>query len=279
MEKAREDLLLQRIVDALSPVHGLHAIVLGGSRARGIALDDSDFDIGLYYDSQQPFDHAAMQRAVLLLDDNANLTKIGGWGAWIDGGGWLTVGGQRVDLLYRDLHKVRHVIDDCCMGHATPHYQPGHPHCFVSAIYLGEVAHGRALWDPSHAFATLKRLTKTYPASLRETLTRSYLWEAEFALANAEKSLSRNDVHYIAGCAFRAIACLCQVIFALNGEYLLNEKHAVTQAGAMTLAPRRFADCVDTIYREIGSGRLQDGLERLRHVVHETATLMRDGNT
>ena len=280
MDTSREDKLLQRIVDALSPVPGLHAIVLGGSRARGLALDDSDFDIGLYYDSQHPFDQVALQRAVTLLDGNSPAaTKIGGWGPWIDGGAWLKVDGHRVDLLYRDLHRVRHVIDDCCMGRATPHYQPGHPHAFISAIYLGEVAHGRALWDPNHAFATLKRLTLTYPEPLRDTLTRGYLWEAEFALENAEKSLSRGDVHYIAGCAFRSIACLCQVIFALNGEYLLNEKNAVAQADKLKLTPRRFADCVETIYREIGSGRLQDGLERLRHAVHETGTLMRDGNT
>lgn len=280
MERVQDDVLLQRIIDALSPVPGIQAITLGGSRARGLTLPDSDFDIGLYYDGQHPFDHGALRRAVAALGDGgADVTRIGAWGPWIDGGGWLTVHGRRVDLLYRDLHKVRHVIDDCCMGHVTPHYQPGHPHCFSSAIYLGEVAHGRALWDPKHAIAALKRLTTPYPEALRDTLVRFFLWEAEFALQTGETSLSRADIHYTAGSAFRCIACLCQVIFALNGEYLLNEKHAVSQAARLSLTPRRFDDCVATIYSEIGSGRLQDGLERLRHLVVETTALTRDGNT
>lgn len=274
-----DDLLLRRITDALSAVPGIHAIVLGGSRARDLATPDSDFDIGLYYDSHHPFDHAALQRAVTLLDDEADVTTIGGWGPWIDGGGWLNVGGQRVDLLYRDLHRVRHVIDDCSTGLVTAHYQPGHPHCFSSAIYLGEVACGRALWDPTHAFAALKRLTLQYPEALRDALVRTHLWEAEFALHNGETNLARADMHYTIGCAFRCIACLCQVIFALNGEHLLNEKHAVSHAGRLALTPRRLNDCVNTIYGEIGSGRLQDGLERLRHLVVETSALTRDGNT
>lgn len=280
MDRVRDDVLLQRIIDALSPVPGIQAITLGGSRARRLTLPDSDCDIGLYYDGQHPFDHGALQRAVAALDDGgADVTRIGAWGPWIDGGGRLTVHGRRVDLLYRDLHKVRHVIDDCCMGHVTPHYQPGHPHCFSSATYLGEVAHGRALWDPKHAIAALQRLTTPYPEALRDTLVRFFLWEAEFALQTGETSLSRADIHYTAGSAFRCIACLCQVIFALNGEYLLNEKHAISQAARLSLTPRRFDDCVATIYSEIGSGRLQDGLERLRHLVVETTALTRDGNT
>jgi hypothetical protein len=165
------------------------------------------------------------------------------------------------------------------MGQVTPHYQPGHPHCFSSAIYLGEVAYGRVLWDPKHAIAALKRLTTPYPEALRGALVRSFLWEAEFALQNGEKSLSRADIHYTAGSAFRCIACLCQVIFALNGEYLLNEKHAVSHASRLALTPRRLDDCVATIYSEIGSGKLQDGLERLRHLVVETTALTREGNT
>ena len=39
------------------------------------------------------------------------MTAIGDWGPWINGGAWLTVAGTRVDLLYRELDKVRGVIE------------------------------------------------------------------------------------------------------------------------------------------------------------------------
>lgn len=278
MRSNGEDLILRRIVDAVSPIPGIEAVTLGGSRARGMATPESDYDIGLYYDPRHPFDIARLQSAVAALDEsNPSLTPIGGWGPWIDGGGWLTVDGERVDLLYRDLHKVRMVVDDCCMGRVTTHYQPGHPHGFVSAIYMGEVAHGRALWDPTNAFATLKRLTTPYPEALREALPQAFQWEAEFALANAEKSLHRGDLCYVSGCVFRSVACLCQVLFALNGEYLLNEKNAVALADGFTLAPRHFRSGVESVFTAIGSGEPEDGLERLRQMVRETAALVRGG--
>lgn len=273
-----EDRLLQRIVDALSPIPGVDAVVLGGSRARGMAMPDSDYDIGVYYDPRHPFDVSRLQSAVTSLDgSDASLTPIGGWGPWTDGGGWLTIDGLRVDLLYRDLHKVRMTIDDCCMGRVSTHYQPGHPHGFVTTIYMGEVAHARALWDPTHAFEALKRLTTPYPDALREALPQVFQWEAEFALANAEKSLSRGDLCYVCGCAYRSVACLCQVLFALNGEYLLNEKNAVAQADGFTLAPRHFRSGVESVFCSIGNGTPEDGLERLRQMVRETAALCRSG--
>jgi predicted nucleotidyltransferase len=37
------------MVDRLKPVHGLRAIVLGGSYASSSERPDSDIDIGLYY--------------------------------------------------------------------------------------------------------------------------------------------------------------------------------------------------------------------------------------
>src|SRR5262245_2885538 len=55
------------------------------------------------------------------------------------GGGWLTIGGTRVDLLYRDMARVGDVIDDCRRGSIERQYQPGSPRAFVSTVYMGEV--------------------------------------------------------------------------------------------------------------------------------------------
>ncbi|HEX6958765.1 MAG TPA: nucleotidyltransferase domain-containing protein [Ferrovibrio sp.] len=276
---SNQDRLLKRIVAALAPLPGIDAIVLGGSRARGTALPDSDCDIGLYYDPRHPFDTALLQTALArLADAPASLTPLGGWGPWIDGGGWLSVDGRRVDLLYRDLHRMRAAIDDCCMGRIATHYQPGHPHGFVSSTYMGEVAHGRALWDPTNAFGAMKRLTAPYPGALRAALEQAFQWEAECALANAENSLGHGDACYVSGCAFRSVASLCQVLFALNGEYLLDEKDAVARADGFTLAPRHFRDGVASVFQDIGAGHPEDGLERLRQMVRETAALARGGD-
>ena len=276
MTDANDEALLRRLVVALSGVPGVEAIALGGSRARGMAIATSDYDIGLYYRADRPIDVAALGKVAAALDDRgaeASATPIGGWGPWIDGGGWLVVGGVHVDLLYRDLDRVGAAIDDAQAGKVERFYQPGHPHAFLPTIYMGEAACARLLHDPAGTLAALQRRTTPYPAALAVALRERFEWEADFALANARKSLDRGDVSYLAGCAFRAIACLCQTLFALNGVYLLNEKGAVAAVDGFALSPTDFAKRVASLFAELGSGNHAAGLDRLHELIADTRGL------
>jgi predicted nucleotidyltransferase len=185
MTDANDEALLRRLVVALSAVPGIAAIALGGSRARGTATAASDYDIGLYYRTNRPIDVAALGKVAIALDDRgdeASVTPIGGWGPWIDGGGWLVVGGVHVDLLYRDIDRVMAAIDDAHAGKVERFYQPGHPHAFVPTIYMGEAACARLLHDPAGALANLQRRTTPYPMALAKALCERFEWEAGFAL-------------------------------------------------------------------------------------------------
>lgn len=278
MTVANDIALLKRLTDTLAAVSGVRAIVLGGSRARGVASERSDYDIGLYYEAATPLDIAALRVVVAALDDRgpaAEITEIGGWGPWINGGGWLTVGGTRVDLLYRDLTRVRAVVDECRAGEVGCYFQPGHPHGFVTAIYAGEIAVCAPLADPHGDIAKLKALTTPYPDKLRQTLTKKFIWEAQFALDNARHGRASDDVNYVNGCCFRAIASLCQVLCALNGEYLLNEKGAVDFVERLARRPKDFAARVETIYRTAGAGLPAPALDVLDGLITEAAGLLK----
>jgi hypothetical protein len=270
MQKASDEVLIGRLVRAFGGVPGIRAIVLGGSRARGEATAQSDYDLGLYYEADHPIDTGRLAKAAMLLPGAASssVTAIGDWGPWINGGAWLTVGGHRVDLLYRELDKVRAVIEACRAGRIERVYQPGHPHAFVSAIYMGEVALARVLWDPDNVLTPLQRRCTPYPAALGEALIRTFLWEAKFSLENALHGRGRDDPAYVAGCGFRAVACLNQSLFALNGVYLLNEKGAVLAAEKL---PRRPADYAARVAQAIAAGAA--GLPLLMTLVEETAAL------
>jgi predicted nucleotidyltransferase len=276
MTDANDEALLRRLVAALSAVPGVEAIALGGSRARGTAVATSDYDIGLYYRASRPIDVAALGKVAAALDDRgaeASVTPIGGWGPWIDGGGWLVVAGVHVDLLYRDLDRVGAAIDEAHAGKVERFYQPGHPHAFLPTIYMGEVACARLLHDPAGTLAALQGRTTPYPAALAKAVRERFEWEAEFALANARKSLDRGDVSYLAGCAFRAVACLCQTVFALNGVYLLNEKGAVAAVDGFARRPMDFAARVTRLFADLGSGAHAASLDRLDALIVETQAL------
>ena len=161
--------LLDRVTPVLAAVPGVVAIVLGGSRASGAAHSGSDYDLGLYFREAAGLDVGRLLEAVKgLVDDPsaAAVTEVGGWGPWIVGGGWLTIAGKKVDLLYRPIESVEAVIRDCRDGRISMDYQPGHPHGFCSAIWMGEVALCRPLRDPRGLIADLKAMTVPYPDKL-----------------------------------------------------------------------------------------------------------------
>lgn len=247
---------IHHVVGRLQAIEGIVAIALGGSRARGTHTPQSDVDLGLYYQPENPPDLLALNHLAAELDDNHRtnlITPIGGWGKWINGGGWLKVDGTSVDFLYKDIAQVNQVIDECHRGQITIDYQPGHPHGFVSSIYMGEVALGLPLHDPNGVLATLQAKTTPYPAKLKQATIDKFAWEISFSLVVAQKSVARGDVAYAAGCCFRSVACMNQVLFALNETYLLNEKGAVALANGFTLCPLDYQRRIESVFALLGA--------------------------
>ncbi|MBX9797531.1 nucleotidyltransferase domain-containing protein [Sphingomonas sp.] len=263
-----DNALVRRVVDALGPVPGVVAIALGGSRARGTAGPASDYDIGLYYDGARPLDVTALRAAVAgLVDDPAtSVTDIGTWGPWIDGGGWLTVGGVEVDILYREIGKVAGVIEDAEAGRFSMNYQVGHPHGFCSVILAGEAAIALPLHDPDGVLSALKRRAAAYPAALADALIARFGWEVDFAIENGELAARRGERTHIAGCAYRALCCVAQVLFAHNRRYLINEKGAVPAAAGLPETIGTLRSDADAIWHAIGNGAHDDALAMLRRL-------------
>ena len=143
----------------------------------------------------------------------------------------MTVGGHAVDFIYRDLVRVEAIVDDCCAGRVEIYYQPGHVHGFVTSIYLAEIATCRVIWDADADVARLKRKASGYPTALKQGLVKKFSWEIEFALAIRARACRVRTWRSQPGCAFRAVACMLQVLFAINEKYWLNEKGAVGTGG------------------------------------------------
>ena len=243
--------LIPEIVNQVKNVSGVKAVVLGGSRARGTHHSTSDIDLGIYYDSSQALDLSELAAVAANLDDDHRIdlmTPIGGWGPWINGGGWLRIQSIPVDFLYRDLDQLNRVIDSCLGGQVEIFYQPGHPHGFVPSIYLGEIAICQPLWDPEGIIETLKDRVFPYPNTLQKAVIQKFAWEIDFSIEIAKKSIAGSDAAYAAGGCFRSVMCMLQVMFAINKEYWLNEKGAVALANNFEKKPANFQSRVEGVF-------------------------------
>ncbi|WP_436791612.1 nucleotidyltransferase domain-containing protein [Yinghuangia sp. YIM S10712] len=246
-----EDRLVE-IAGRLAQVGGILGVCLGGSRARGTHRPDSDFDLGLYY--RQPLDTAALRGlAAELTGEVTEVTEPGGWGPWVDGGGWLTVAGHRVDWIYRDLDRVRRIWRECQAGKFEVGVQAGHPLGVYSHSYVGELAVGRILADPGDELRELQAELRHYPEPLREALVGNARWEVPFTLSVARKGASRGDAFYVAGCLFRAVGLLLQAQYADARVWVFNEKGAVQGVDELPTEQKNFAVRAQALFAALGT--------------------------
>ncbi len=90
------------------------AVTLGGSRAGGTSHAGSDWDFAIYY--RRVFDPSSLRNKGW----QGDVSEIGGWGGGVmNGGAWLTVGGRRVDVHYRDLDEVEYWLAEAEAGRSS----------------------------------------------------------------------------------------------------------------------------------------------------------------
>lgn len=275
------EVIIDKIINSLKKVNGIEAIVLGGSRAKGSFTEKSDIDIGIYYSDSSKLDLESLNRIATELDDmhRSNLiTKVGEWGPWINGGGWLNIDRMATDFLLRDFNKVSSVIDECLNKKITIDYQPGHPHGFVNTIYAAEVFYCKELYDNNHIIKKLKDKITPYSLTIKTGIIDKFLWEAGFSCAIASKSIAKKDIVYASGCFYRVASCLIQVVYALNETYIMNEKGALANTYTFKLIPKDFKNKVENIFSSLTMEpeNMKNLIDQLVSIVKEVEELCKE---
>jgi predicted nucleotidyltransferase len=270
--------LVSSLAQRLGAIRGIKAVVLGGSHARGRAQPGSDIDLGLLYSEAAPFSIQNIRELAEAVNDTAGpvVTDFYGWGPWVNGGAWLTIGGQRVDFIYRSLEHLERVIAEAEAGRYELHYLQQPPFGFFSGTYLGEIAVCIPLFDPEARLAGLKRRVADYPEALRRAVVQDFLFMAEFTLtAFAPKVAARADTYGTAACLTRAVNELVLALFALNRKYPINDKTALAEVAEFEHAPREFGPRVQKTLAHLGASpaELVAAVESVAQLLRETIEL------
>lgn len=223
------------LVAKLVRVPGVRAVTLGGSRARGTAGPASDWDFGLYYRDRIETD------AIRSLGYTGHVVEPGEWGRLVNGGAWLVIGGERVDLLYRDLDVVEHWVGEAEAGRFEIDRVGGHVAGLPTYVLAGELALGVVL------HGSLPR--PSFSAALRGTAPPRWEGDAAFSLLVAEHHAAQGDAAACVGLLARAVLAAAHARLAAHGEWVLNEKGLAHRAGldgtaAILAAPGRTASCL-----------------------------------
>jgi hypothetical protein len=220
----RHTRVVEFIADRLAAIPGVVAVTLGGSRATNTAVEDSDWDFGLYYRGRLDPAH------IEALGWPGRVFAPGEWGKVINGGAWLTIGGTKVDLIYRDLDEVLHWTAAAEDGQFEIHRQIGYVAGIATYVLAGELALGKVL------AGDLPR--PRYPPRLRETAPTAWSRLAAGALHFAAVHGRRADTAACLANLCQAVLATAQGQLAAAGEWVLNEKRLVQRAGLGSVQDR-----------------------------------------
>ncbi len=269
--------LLERARSLLSAIPGVQAVVLGGSYARGSARPNSDLDLGIYYSEAAPFAIADIQQAAATLSGQADQAVTGfyGWGAWVNGGGWLHTPLSKMDFLYRNLEQVERTIQAAQQGILQHDFEQQPAYGFYSVIYLAETKVCLPLYDPKGHIERLKAQVASYPPLLKQKMVSGMLWMAEFSLLHADAYAAAGNVYAAVGTLTRVASFLTQALFALNETYFMSDKTAMQEMATFPLLPPGYLERLSGLLGQAGQtpAELQASVEELRKLWAEVVGL------
>ena len=202
------------LVDVLARMRGVVSVVLGGSRAVDAAHAGSDWDLGVYY--RGPIELTA-------LTAYGEVHPPWAWGRIMNGGAWLQCGGERVDVILRDLDVVEHWTRQAGEGK------------FEVDMLLGYLA-GIPTYTLAAELATCRPLhgdcppSVAYPARLIQTGPPWWRFCRSFSLDFARKHAQRSNVVGVVGQAAKAVMEEAHAILCERGQWVSNEKRLIDRA-------------------------------------------------
>jgi predicted nucleotidyltransferase len=209
-----------RLCADIGRVPGVVGVALGGSQAAGTARPDSDWDLGVYYRASG---QALDPNDVRELGYAGEVTELGAWGPIVNGGGWLTVDGVSVDVLFRDLDLVEHWREEADEGRFEVLDQHGYLVGAPTYILAGELAIGQPLIGEIPGAEFSEALATSAP--------RYWRGRGRVSLMFAQGYARSRECVCCLGMLSSAILCAAHAQLTQRREWSLNEKRLVERAG------------------------------------------------
>ncbi|GAB2812966.1 nucleotidyltransferase domain-containing protein [Actinoallomurus bryophytorum] len=219
MHAQGDEVFLAHVAERLATLPCVHAVALGGSRATGTHGPDSDWDFAVYYRGTFSPD------SLRAIGWSGEVSEIGGWGGGVfNGGAWLHVDGQRVDVHYRDLDDVEYRLAEAREGRFRVEKLLFHLAGIPTYIVVAELAVNRVL------HGELPR--PEYPEALRRGAPQRWWGDARGTLGYARTAHAERG--HLTDCSGAIATAACQAahaVMATRGQWVTNEKTLLERAG------------------------------------------------
>ena len=237
-----EDTLYKELCDDFLPVFRklagteVYSITLSGSRGKGAADLNSDFDFGVFY--EEPAKREV--RRLAYEEINRLVSKWKQKNVLVDGP-WA-----------RTYAEVDEKLDLWLTG-------KGEPEPYVWTIWgynlLTEINNMQVVEDPYGRVSQWKERLSTYPEALKNSIIKKHsasleYWRNDYHYLN---KVRRKDVVFLASLNARLIQDIVQIIYALNAYYYPGDGMNLKYSEQFECKPERFEERVTDILQTTGS--------------------------
>ncbi|MEN9935310.1 MAG: hypothetical protein RLZZ387_1889 [Chloroflexota bacterium] len=256
-----DDTSVAHIAAAVAAIPGVVAVSLGGSLATGMADEQSDVDLHVYW--QEPLAPAAERHAILgqVADAGTSPREVTEWGLEDH----FYVDGRLVELVYVHLGDMRALVERA--------YSEGLGDEGFATAQLFYVAEGVPLHDPEGALAALRGRLAAYPEATRSRLLTTMPELLRAYLRQLRKAQARRDLLFVQHRRYSVQMVYFNMLFALNRRYHPGEKRLLLHAERCPTKPALHARrWEDTALRRADDPAVTDLLEALADELCEIAS-------
>jgi hypothetical protein len=202
------------LVTELAAMPGAVAVALGGSRALGASQAGTDWDLGLYY--RGTIDLTALAA-------HGTVYPPGAWGRLMNGGAWLACGGERVDVLLRDLDVVEHWTRRAELGEFEVDALLGYVAGVPTYLLCAELASCQLLQG------TIP--TARFPSALAAAAPPRWRFCRSFSVEYARMHAARGNHLGAVAQAAKAVMEEAHAVMCEQNRWVCNEKRLIEAAG------------------------------------------------
>ncbi len=248
---------MEALLNELSELEQVEAIVLGGSRSGKNNDEKSDYDLYIYGSEPVPEEKRAE-----ILDRYCMKTEIGNH-YWEYEDNCVLKNGVGLDIIYRKTEDIERFVAYVVEQH---HAMNGYTTCFWHNIITSEI-----LYDRDGKFAAIqKRFDIPYPKQLKENIINRNMQLLSDGLPNYKdqilKAVRRNDRNSINHRTAGFLESYFDIIFALNEKTHPGEKRLVELCKKQcAILPNCFEENIDRLFDDLltNSEKISDDIEMI----------------
>jgi len=258
--------MLKNLITGLSEIESISGIVIGGSRGIGVGSEGSDYDIGLYLESEKRIPNE------LFLKHLPREAKLTVHPALISG----YIGEHKFELFQKSLPKVEKEIESNRQGKFQWFVSPLLPFGDLSYRQVSHLVNSEIVWERGNRLQhTIEKVTPL-PTLFIKSAINHFTKSINNNLIHLEKINKHEDQYHFFSLVGSTLFCYINILYVINNRYPIIEKGNWMAASKLRYLPTKLMPRMTAIFQSASIHDYSVARAQLRTLVQDLLKLVNE---